>query len=162
LTNPSSRNGLQGAKAYDRIAGYFCGSILETAGEAIDSVTGPIRVVCNSDLRPEDVNTVRAAAAALRQKSCASKPEALVDTDGELAKSRFSRLHKFLSIGKLQVKVLPDQFFGLIHDKAGVITLADGTKTSFMGSVNESKSAWTLNYELLWEGPSADAVQWVQ
>jgi hypothetical protein len=24
---------LNGAKAYDRIAGYFCGSIIETAGE---------------------------------------------------------------------------------------------------------------------------------
>ncbi len=142
---------LGNAKAYDRIAGYFCGSILETAGEAIDSVTGPIRVVCNSGLRPEDVNTARPAAAALRQEWCGSKPEALVDAGGELAKSRFSRLYKFLSTGKLQVKVLPDQYFGLVHGKAGVITLADSTKTSFMGSVNESKSAWTLNYELLWE-----------
>src|SRR5271157_879656 len=146
---------LSNAKAYDRIAGYFCGSVLETAGEAIDSVTGTIRVVCNSGLRPEDVNTARAAAAALRQEWCGSKPESLVDTGGELAKSRFSRLHKFLSTGKLQVKVLPDQYFGLIHGKAGVITLADGTKTSFMGSVNESKAAWTLNYELLWEDNSA-------
>jgi superfamily II DNA or RNA helicase len=153
---------LRNAKAYDRIAGYFCGSVLETAGEVIDSVTGPIRVVCNSGLRPEDVNTARAAAAALRQEWCGSKPETLVDAGGELAKGRFSRLHKFLSTGKLQVKVLPDQYFGLVHGKAGVITLADGTKTSFMGSVNESKSAWTLNYELLWEDNSVDAVQWVQ
>src|SRR5439155_3113535 len=52
--------------------------------------------------------------------------------------------------------------FGLIHGKAGVITLADGTKTAFLGSVNESRSAWTLNYELLWEDPSPDAVAWVQ
>lgn len=49
------------------------------------------------------------------------------------------------------MKVLPDQHFGLIHGKAGVITLADGTKTAFLSSVNESKSAWTLNYELMWQ-----------
>jgi hypothetical protein len=153
---------LQGAKSYDRIAGYFSGSIIETAGEALESVTGIIRVVCNSGLQPQDVVTARAAAAAIRQEWCGSQPEALVDVGGEAAKSRLSRLHQFLASGKLQVKVLPDEYFGLIHGKAGVITLPDGSKTSFMGSVNESKSAWKLNYELMWEDSSPEAVQWVQ
>lgn len=153
---------LQGAKSYDRIAGYFCGSILETAGEALESVQGQIRVVCNSGLHPQDVATARAAATALRQEWCNYKPESLVDEGGEKAKSRLSRLHQFLASGRLQVKVLPDEHFGLIHGKAGVITLADGTQTAFLGSVNESKSAWTLNYELLWEDPSPEAVKWVQ
>lgn len=136
--------------------------MLETAGEALETVTGPIRVVCNSGLHPQDVATARAAAAALRQEWCGAKPEELIDAGGEVAKGRFSRLHQFLASNKLQVKVLPDEFFGLIHGKAGVITLGDGTKTAFLGSVNESKSAWTLNYELLWEDPSPDAVTWVQ
>lgn len=153
---------LRGAKAYDRIAGYFCGSIIETAGEALESIQGSIRVICNSGLHPKDVATARAAASALRQEWCGSKPEVLLDAGGEAAKGRMSRLHQFLASGKLQVKVLPDQHFGLIHGKAGVITLADGTKTAFLGSVNESKSAWTLNYELLWEDPSPESVQWVQ
>ncbi|MCX7408760.1 MAG: phospholipase D-like domain-containing protein [Planctomycetales bacterium] len=153
---------LTGAKAYDRIAGYFCGSVIEVAGEALESVTGPIRVICNSGLHPQDVATARAAANALRQEWCGSRPEDLVDSGGEPAKQRLSRLHQFLASGKLQVKVLPDQHFGLVHGKAGVITLADGTKTAFLGSVNESKSAWTLNYELMWEDPSPEAVEWVQ
>lgn len=153
---------LHEAKAYDRIAGYFCGSILETAGEALDTVEGHIRVICNSDLQPQDVATAQAAAGALRQEWCGFQPEIIVDTVGNAAKTRLSRLHQFLVSGKLQVKVLPNQYFGLIHGKAGVITLADGSKTAFLGSVNESKSAWTLNYELLWEDPSSEAVQWVQ
>lgn len=153
---------LRGARAYDRIAGYFCSSILETAGEALESVEGTIRVVCNSGLHPQDVATARAAATALRQEWCASKPEALVETGGDRAKLRLTRLYEFLATGKLQVKVLPDQCFGLVHGKAGVITLADGSKTAFLGSVNESKSAWTLNYELLWEDSSVEAVTWVE
>ncbi|MGH9967263.1 MAG: phospholipase D-like domain-containing anti-phage protein [Pyrinomonadaceae bacterium] len=153
---------LRGAKSYDRIAGYFSGSIIETAGEALENVEGAIRVVCNSGLHPQDVATARAAAAALRQEWCGFKPEALMETVGELAKQRFSRLHRLLASGKLQVRVLPDKHFGLVHGKAGVITLADGTKTSFLGSVNESKSGWTLNYELLWEDASSEAVAWVQ
>jgi len=153
---------LAGAKSYDRIAGYFCGSIIETAGEALESVEGSIRVICNSGLRPQDVTTARAAAAALRQEWCGSKPEEIVTAGGAGAKERMSRLFQFLRSGKLQVKVLPDQHFGLIHGKAGVITLANGSKTSFMGSANESFSAWRLNYELVWEDSSPDAVTWVQ
>ena len=41
---------LQGAVSYDRIAGYFCSSILEVAGEAIEVMSGKARVICNSKL----------------------------------------------------------------------------------------------------------------
>ena len=41
---------LAGARSYDRIAGYFSSSILEVAGEALESVEGKIRIVCNSQL----------------------------------------------------------------------------------------------------------------
>lgn len=153
---------LRGAVSYDRIAGYFSGSIIETAGESLETVTGKIRVVCNSGLDPKDVDTARAAASAIRQEWCANKPEDAVERGGEAAKQRLSRLHEFLRTGKLEVRVLPDKHFGLVHGKAGVITLADGSKTSFMGSVNESMSGWKLNYELLWEDPSPEAVAWVQ
>ena len=61
----------------------------------------------------------------------------------------------------MEVKVLPNEKFGLIHGKAGVISLSDGNKTSFLGSVNESYHAWKLNYELLWEDDSPDAINWV-
>ena len=37
---------LEGARGYDRIAGYFSSSILEVAGEAFDRVHGMVRIVC--------------------------------------------------------------------------------------------------------------------
>lgn len=40
---------------------------------------------------------------------------------------------------KLEVKVIPDEIYGLMHGKAGVITYKDGSKTSFLGSINETK-----------------------
>ena len=48
--------------------------------------------------------------------------------------------------GKVEVRVLPDEVFGLIHGKAGVITRGDGARTSFLGSANESAAAFRLNY----------------
>ena len=149
---------LKGAVAYDRIAGFFRSSILEVAGEALEKLDGTIRVVCNSDLSIQDVETAKAAQQAIRRSWCAGEPEKLP----ELSHPRFARLFKFLSQGKMQVRVLPDEVFGLIHGKAGVITYSDGSKTSFLGSANESKTAWKLNYELVWEDESPEAIIWVQ
>jgi PLD-like domain/SNF2-related domain len=149
---------LQDAVSYDRIAGYFRSSILEVAGEALEKLEGTIRVVCNSDLSLQDVETAKAAQQAIRRSWCAGEPE----KSSKLAHPRFARLFDFLVSGKMQVRVLPDEVFGLIHGKAGIITYTDGRQTSFLGSANESKTAWKLNYELVWEDDTPDAIAWVQ
>ena len=66
---------LEAAVSYDRIAGYFRSSLFEVAGEALNRVTGVIRIICNSDLDAQDVVTAAAAQAALRRSWCAGRPE---------------------------------------------------------------------------------------
>ena len=149
---------LSNAKGYDRIAGFFRSSMLEIAGEAIESMNGIVRVVCNSELDERDVETAKAANMAMRKSWCEGEPEKLPYSSS----NRFRKLYDLLSSKKLQVKVLPDKTFGLIHGKAGVITLENGSKISFIGSVNESKTAWKINYELLWEDDSVDGIDWTQ
>jgi superfamily II DNA or RNA helicase len=154
------RDALRGARSYDRIAGYFSSSILEVAGEALDSMadSAPVRVVCNSRLDPLDVATAKAAKQAMYREWCASLPEHIPDA----LTARLQQLYRLLSTGRLQVRVLPDDRFGLIHGKAGVITGADGSKLAFLGSANETKSGLALNYELVWSDDGPDAVNWVQ
>lgn len=149
---------LHNARSYDRIAGYFSSSVLEIAGEAIESISGKVRLICNSQIEKEDCETATAAASALRREWCENEPEKVYAS----AIPRLKRLYEFMKSGKLEIKVLPNNVFGLIHGKAGVITLADGSKTSFIGSVNETLSAWRLNYEMLWEDNSPEAIAWVQ
>ncbi|MFZ4625663.1 MAG: phospholipase D-like domain-containing anti-phage protein [Rhodoferax sp.] len=149
---------LTGAVSYDRIAGYFRSSLFEVAGEALASVAGPVRIICNSDLDPQDLVTAAAAQAALRRSWCAGKPEDAPPA----ALPRYRALYAALTCKKLEVRVLPDSAFGLIHGKAGVLRYADGSATAFMGSVNESLSAWKLNYELLWEDNDPETIDWVQ
>lgn len=60
---------------YDRIAGYFCSSVLEIAGEAIEEVAGKVRIICNSSLAPEDVNVASLANMRLKQEWCEFLPE---------------------------------------------------------------------------------------
>ncbi|NCB42799.1 MAG: helicase SNF2 [Clostridia bacterium] len=150
---------LKNAESYDRIAGYFCSSILEVAGESIENVDGKVRVICNSRLLPEDI-AVANHAQKMKQEWCEFSPEEKY-TSPE-SSSRLSTLYRLLNNGKLEIRVIPDQIFGLMHGKAGVITYKDGSKTSFLGSINETKSAYTLNYEMLWEDDSEESVKWVQ
>jgi len=150
---------LKNAVSYDRIAGYFCSSILEVAGESIENVEGKVRVICNSGLLPEDIEVANHAQK-MKQEWCEFSPEEKF-TSPESNK-RLSRLFQLLSSGKLEIRVIPDQVFGLMHGKAGVITYRDGSRTSFLGSINETKSAFTLNYEMLWEDDSEESIKWVQ
>jgi len=149
---------LKGAVRYDRIAGYFSSSILEIAGEAIEEIEGCVRVVCNSEMQKEDAVTVGAAVNAMRREWCSKKPEELYIN----VPHRLKKLYSLIKSGKLQIKVVPNDVFGLIHGKAGVITYKDGKKTCFIGSVNETYTGWKLNYEILWEDDSEEGVKWVQ
>ncbi len=154
---------LKNARAYDRIAGYFTSSLLEVVGEELESVQGQIRIVCNAQLDPRDVTTAQAAKLSIRRAWTSARPElALEQPGGEQLQARYARLFRLLRDGKMQVRVLPDYVYGLLHGKAGVITLADGSKTSFLGSANESRPAWESNYELLWEDDSPEAIAWVE
>lgn len=150
---------LTGAQAYDRIAGYFSSSVLEVAGEALEGMAegATVRVMCNSTLDPLDVATARAAKAAMFREWARSLPPDFPPP----FRARLARLAGFLTSGRLQVKVLPDETFGLIHGKAGVVTRADGSRVAFMGSANESRRAWTRNYEIVWADESADGIAWV-
>ncbi|MEI6835031.1 MAG: helicase SNF2, partial [bacterium] len=108
---------LEGAVSYDRIAGYFRSSLFEVAGEAIAKVTGPVRIICNSDLDPQDLITAAAAQAALRRSWCSGLPEDAPPA----ALPRYKALYDALLNKRMEVRVLPDSAFGLIHGKAGVL-----------------------------------------
>ena len=149
---------LSGAQSYDRIAGYFDSSLLEFAGEAFESIKGRVRIICNSHLSPADVLEASRADQEQKQSFFRHDPAELAVS----SRDRLVRLHHLLASEHLEVRVLPDESFGMIHGKAGIITLADGSRTSFLGSTNETWAGWNLNYELVWEDDSDEACDWVK
>jgi superfamily II DNA or RNA helicase len=154
---------LKGATSYDRIAGYFCSSMLEVAGEAIESMAdgAVVRVVCNSELITPDVLTIQAAGKAANQAMQQEWTSSLPPGISPGMRDRLKRLYKFLKEGRLRIQVVPDNVFGLIHGKAGIITRADSSKVGMIGSVNESRRAWNENYELLYLDESPEGIEWI-
>ncbi len=148
---------LKNAKSYKRIAGYFRSSIFELVGEEIAAIP-KVQIVCNSELDAADVMVskhVRETALKERWNEAPSEVEAL------LHRERYRRLYDLLVSGRVEIRVVPkDRVF--IHGKAGVIEGADGSKTCFLGSINETKSAFAKNYEILWEDTSEEGVTWVE
>jgi len=151
------RDRLKNAKSYKRIAGYFRSSIFELVGEEIANIP-TVQIICNSELDVNDIaisKIVRESALKEKWNQVPCEVEALLHRD------RYRYLYELLTSGKVEIRVVPkDHVF--IHGKAGVIESANGTKTSFLGSINETKSAFTNNYEILWEDTSAEGVAWVE
>ncbi len=148
---------LKGAKSYHRIAGYFRSSIFELVGEEIGGIPH-VKIVCNSELDAADV----AVSKDVRETALKERwNEAPVEVEALLHKHRYRKLHDLLRSGRVEIRVVPkDRVF--VHGKAGVIEAADGSKTCFLGSINETKSAFAQNYEILWEDTSPEGVKWVE
>ncbi|NJK94171.1 MAG: DEAD/DEAH box helicase family protein, partial [Bacteroidales bacterium] len=154
------KKALQNAVSYDRIAGYFSSSIIEIAGEYLDQMQGKVRIICNSQLQVDDVKFIKDQPQAMKLEWCDGKPEEeLVNIP-----DRLKRLYQYLITDKIEVRVLPNDVFGLIHGKAGVITKMDGKKIAFMGSMNETYKGWGKggNYEIVWVDDDSAAINWVQ
>jgi superfamily II DNA or RNA helicase len=147
---------LLGATSYKRIAGYFRSSILELVGEEIANIPS-VKIVCNSELDVADISISKAAREAALKERWNAVP---VEVEALMQRDRYRRLYELLSKGNVEIRVVPkDKVF--LHGKAGVIENSSG-KTAFLGSINETRSAFSTNYEILWEDPSSEGVAWVE
>jgi hypothetical protein len=163
------RDRLRNAATYDRIAGYFRSSIFEVAAEEI-ALIDRVRIVCNSDLDPADLRTsqaIRDQALVARWWDAAPRDLSL-EIDSLLHRPRYRQLFELLSARdangtpKVEIRVVDRTTAPLVHGKAGIITMRDGTRTCFIGSVNETLEAWRKHYEILWEDTSGEGVKWTQ
>ena len=158
LSHVFLKDRLTGAKRYRRIAGYFRSSIFELVDEEIEGIDS-IEIVCNSDLDPRDIKASRLAReTALKEKW----NEGFDEIDTLMNRKRYQRLYELLKSGKVTVRVVSANDAPFLHGKAGVIESRDGTKTSFIGSLNETREGWQEHYEIVWEDQSPEGVAWVE
>lgn len=148
---------LVGARSYKRIAGYFTSSLFEVAGEALEHIP-EVKIVCNVDIHPDDLKVAQ-----LRESKMLGRwNERALEAEVLLNRERYRRLDAFLGKHGQAVRIAPDDICGFVHGKAGVITLADGRRLGFIGSMNETRSGWQRHYEILWEDESPEGVAWIE
>jgi superfamily II DNA or RNA helicase len=158
LSHVYLKDRLNGASEYLRIAGYFRSSIFDLVNEEIESI-GKVRVICNADLDPQDINAAKQAREQLLKERWNEVDDSV---ESFLRRPRYKRLYEILKKGNVEIRVVSRADAPFLHGKAGVIRRPDGSATSFMGSLNETREGWSENYELVWEDSSADGVAWVE
>ncbi len=147
---------LQGATKYFRIAGYFRSSIFELVGEEIAQIP-EVKIICNSELDMADFQVATSRNTALKERW----NEVDVSAEALLKKDRYQILDQLLHAGNVEIRVVPKERL-FLHGKAGSIHYPDGNRKAFIGSVNETKSAFVHNYELVWQDDDNASADWVE
>jgi hypothetical protein len=169
---------LRASARYDRVAGYFTSTSLAVASQGFTALIkhqGHIRLVVGADLDPEDVRAVvdrddrKHLADALLAELGLNELGALEDWP-EAISNGLGLLSWMVQEGYLELRValrvhretgepLPftSHIDGYAHEKWAIFRDAEGNRLIAAGSINESKTALTLNAENLmvrcgWEG----------
>ncbi|NCN05107.1 MAG: DEAD/DEAH box helicase family protein [Spirochaetales bacterium] len=147
---------LDGASKYYRIAGYFRSSIFELVGEEISRIP-EVKIICNSELDMVDFQVATGRNTALKERW----NEVDIEAEALLQRERYQRLDTLLHSGNVEIRVVPRERL-FLHGKAGVMYYPQSTRMSFIGSVNESKSAFRDNYELVWLDDDEESAEWIE
>jgi superfamily II DNA or RNA helicase len=138
---------LDASVSYDRAVGYFRSSIFAIVGQPFLDFArrgGKARFICSPSLTEEDAGAI---AAGYIQRDAIIEGALSRDIDSLLADGASAHhaklLATFIKCGALDVKVAVRlEGTGIYHEKLGIFTDSDGSQVSFLGSANETWSAW--------------------
>lgn len=136
---------------YKRSVGFFSSSVFELTGEGIDVFVengGEIQLICSPELSPEDIEAIKLG---YKMKDAVTHSLFIEDLEKcleNLEDENLIRLAKLIENNVLNIKVVDvDDDMGIYHDKIGIFVDEAGDRVLFVGSPNESKSAYLRNYE---------------
>lgn len=147
---------LQEAIIYKRAVGFFSSSSLAEISKGITHMAnngGHIQIVASPYLSDEDIEAI--------QKGYAAR-EAIIEnalmrqiTDEELdyfSKERLNLLACLIADRILDIRIaytVNKEGVGMYHEKMGLIADSAGNTVAFSGSMNESATAMSVNYETI-------------
>lgn len=135
---------LSQARTYDRAVGYFRSSLLALAGIPYTQFAqqgGRARIVCSPDLTPDDVEAMLSGYDKREMIGASLKREMDLLLTRSQGQTILSLLATLIAVDALDVRVAVKRDGGIFHHKVGIFS--DGTQeVSFVGSANESWSAW--------------------
>lgn len=141
------------ATSYDRAVGFFSGSTITYAAQALSTFIsngGNMRLILGAFADQRDIEAVRCGeeVRGLAERLGDEFLRTIDETTGELFDERFRTLAWLVAQGRLDIRVALRPR-GMYHDKIGIIADATGDAFVFAGSANESASALlpTHNYE---------------
>lgn len=154
---------LSQAVKYQRAVGFFSSSSLVEISKGISELAkngGKIQLVASPYLSDEDVEAIKSGYAMRDQVVKEAIRREMTEGKTPFEKARLNLLANLISDNILDIKIAfteDSDRMGMYHEKMGIITDAEGNRVAFAGSMNESATAMTLNYETIdvfcsWKG----------
>ena len=147
---------LDEAVTYQRAVGFFSSSSLVEISKGIASLArrgGKIQIVASPYLSEDDIEAIRKGYAdrntIIENALLSQLSEESLDL---FSMERLNLLATLIAEGILDIQIAyteDKKGIGMYHEKMGIITDADGNSVAFSGSMNESSTAMSINYETI-------------
>ncbi len=146
---------LNEAVSYDRAIGFFSSSILSSIASGIDGLArnnGKIRLVASPYLSDEDIEAMKKGYAHRNEVIKKSLLDNLSKPHNYIEQENLNLLANLISDGYLDIKIAfmeNNSNRGMYHEKLGLIKDNEGNVIAFSGSMNESETGLSVNYEAI-------------
>lgn len=154
---------LQSAILYRRAVGFFSSSVLVQIAKgilALERNGGKIQIVASPYLSDEDIAAIRKGYSRRDEIVRNAVMREMHEPKTDFEKYQLNILANLITNGTLDIKIAfteNNRRMGMYHEKMGIISDADSNAVAFSGSMNESFTATSLNYETIdvycsWKG----------
>ena len=147
---------LERAKVYKRAVGFFSSSSLVEITKGIAAMAangGKIQIVASPYLSEEDIEAIQKGYA---ERNSVIEGAVLRQITGEkvdyYSMQRLNLLACLIAEGVLDIRIAYTEDkngIGMYHEKMGLIEDEEGNTVAFSGSMNESATAMSINYETI-------------
>ncbi len=147
---------LQEATVYKRAVGFFSSSSLVEITKGIAAMAqsgGKIQIVASPYLSAEDIEAIKRG---YEERNRIIEKAVLREITGEkldyFSMQRLNLLACLIADGVLDIRIAftdSGSGIGMYHEKMGIIEDRDGNVVAFSGSMNESATAMSVNYEAI-------------
>lgn len=139
---------------YKRSVGYFSSSILIEITKGLKGLVennGKIQIIASPNLTKDDIKAIESGYKT-REEVITDSILRNMDFDnfGNFEKKRLNILSYLIAQGILDIKIAfieTDNKIGIFHEKMGIVKDNKNNKIVFSGSMNETKTAVSYNYE---------------
>lgn len=144
---------LSEAILYKRAVGFFSSTALADLTKGIIQFIengGRIQLIASPKLSQEDVDAINNGFERRNDIIVRNLTNSLLDVTGEFDKYRLNLLSHLIAIGKLDIKIAileEGSSIGMFHEKLGLLFDEVDNVIAFTGSMNETSTAFSLNYE---------------
>ena len=146
---------LSQAVEYKRAVGFFSSSVLAEVSKGLIGLIkngGKIQIVASPYLSDDDISAIKEG---YKQRDDVIKNairREMLEPQNKYEAERLNLLVNLIADGILNIKIAfteNENSAGMYHEKMGIISDAQGNTVAFSGSMNESSTALTVNYETI-------------